>query len=86
VVGLATENRDLHGDRNYTHSHPSPQISFPSPSRFTSIPAHPRRILILSPPVPAKLSFHLHLCPYKFVFIYIPFRYVQQLIKLTDIS
>jgi len=52
---LMPTTRDLRGDRNHTHPHPSPQTLFPSPSTFTSIPARPRRTSIPSPPVPVNI-------------------------------
>ena len=63
VILLFFVTRGLHGYRNYTHTHPSPQILYQSPSSFTSIPTHPRRTSISSPLVPTKISFHPHSIP-----------------------
>jgi len=60
---------DLYCDRNYTHSHTSPHISFPflhvpvqfffhchpSPQNFYFIPNRSRKNYIPSPPISAKL-------------------------------
>ena len=58
--------RDVRGDRNCTHPHPSPWNSFhphPSPLSFIPIPTRPGIILSPSPPIPAVNSFHPHFIP-----------------------
>ena len=59
--------RDLHGDRNHTHPHPSPQTLFPSPSTFTSIPRPSPHNFTSIPVRPRQYLFHPHSIPVRAV-------------------